>query len=183
MNCRVPGPQTRHRKGNLPPSGDTHIRNAPLMSAFFKGGGRRTEDYPYLSLKPSKYDDYNPKLKRYARHNRKNTTKSEIRLWTELLRAKKMLGYPFNRQRSIDQYIADFYAAKLKLIIEVDGWTHDDPDQQKRDEVRQNRLESLGYMVIRFTDFEVRNHLEEVCERIVRVIKEIEGNPPPSAPP
>jgi hypothetical protein len=75
------------------------------MSAFFKGGGRRTEDYPYLSLKPSKYDDYNPKLKRYARHNRKNTTKSEIRLWTELLRAKKMLGYPFNRQRYIDQLI------------------------------------------------------------------------------
>jgi len=66
-------------------------------------------------------NNYNTKLKAFARGHRNDSTKAEIRMWCELLRNKKMLGYPFLRQRPIASYIADFFSKDLKLIIEVDG--------------------------------------------------------------
>jgi len=114
----------------------------------------------------SHFHNYNPKLKTYARSLRNKSSKVEIRLWTELLRARKMKGYTFNRQRPIDKYIVDFYASKLKLIIEVDGWCHEDPSVQKNDKIRQKRLEELGMKVIRFTNDEVFYQIDRVRELI-----------------
>jgi very-short-patch-repair endonuclease len=76
---------------------------------------------------------YNPKLKQLARQLRNNSTKAEIVLWQHL-KGNKMMGHDFHRQKPIDNFIADFYCNSLKLIIEVDGYSHD------IDEVYQNDL-------------------------------------------
>jgi very-short-patch-repair endonuclease len=65
------------------------------------------------------YHHYNKHLKGYAREHRNDSTQAEIRMWTELLRNKQMLGYSFLRQRPIDSYIADFFCKQLKLVIDV----------------------------------------------------------------
>jgi very-short-patch-repair endonuclease len=64
------------------------------------------------------------KLKPFASEHRNDSTKAEIRLWCELLRNGQMNGHRFLRQRPIDKYIADFICRKVKLIIEVDGYSH-----------------------------------------------------------
>ena len=66
---------------------------------------------------------YNPKLKKYARKLRKNSTFTEILLWNNLKRGQ-VKGFDFDRQRPIDNYIVDFYCKDLKLAIEVDGESH-----------------------------------------------------------
>ena len=103
---------------------------------------------------------YNKKLKPFARELRNNSTKAEIRLWAELLRAKKLLGHPFLRQRPIGNYIADFLCKDLKLIIEVDGSSHN--MKQEYDENRDRELLELGYTTLRFTNDEVLYNIENV---------------------
>ena len=120
------------------------------------------------------FNHYNSNLKEKARQLRQNSTQAEIRMWIELLRAKKMCGYTFNRQRIIDRYIVDFYCKKLRLIVEIDGWTHSDIEVAKKDAIRQERLESLGYHFIRFTDVEVFHDLEDVRFRLEERIRELE---------
>lgn len=112
---------------------------------------------------------YNKKLKPFARDLRNNSTRAEIRIWAELLRAKKMLGYPFLRQRPIDQYIADFLCKDLKLIIEIDGGSHNMKGEY--DKQRDNRLKELGYTTLRFTNEEVFVNLENVKLAIENWIK------------
>ena len=128
-------------------------------------------------MKP--FHDYNSILKKYSRKHRNHSTKAEIRMWCELLRAKKMKGYSFNRQRPIGNFIADFYSAKLNLVIEVDGFTHEDPDVQKKDVIKQRYLEELGMKVIRFSDYEVHHEILKVKERLEGVIDELEAKAPP----
>jgi very-short-patch-repair endonuclease len=82
-------------------------------------------------------------LKEIARKLRKNSTPAEIRLWTKLLRAKKMNGYQFLRQRPVLNLIADFMCKELKLIIEVDGESHESENQWYKDTERQRELETL----------------------------------------
>lgn len=128
-----------------------------------------------------KNHDYNKNLKVFARELRKESTKAEIHIWSLLLKAKKMRGYPFLRQRPILNYIADFYCKKLNLIIEIDGWTHEDEDIQQKDRYKQKNLEKAGYSVLRFTDYEVFNHLEEVRAKIETWIEKFEETKcPPS---
>ncbi len=122
--------------------------------------------------KQTKHHHYNKQLKAYAQRLRNHSTKAEIRIWSELLKARKMKGYPFLRQRPILYYIADFYCKRLKLIIEIDGWTHEDPEVRKKDAIRQKALENVGYRVIRFTDYEVFHHLDEVKTTIENWIEE-----------
>jgi len=70
-------------------------------------------------------------------------TYSEVMLWNELKNGK-MLGYDFDRQRPIGNYIVDFYCKDLKLAIEVDGITHEDEKVIMKDEIRQDELEIFG---------------------------------------
>jgi very-short-patch-repair endonuclease len=67
---------------------------------------------------------YNPKLKILARSLRNRSTLAEVLLWNQL-KARKVRGYQFMRQKPIDNYIVDFYCSKLQLIIEIDGSSHD----------------------------------------------------------
>ena len=118
---------------------------------------------------------YNKELKELARKLRKDSTPAEIRLWSELMRARKMKGYSFLRQRSVLNYIADFMCKKLKLIIEVDGYSHHFKRQWYKDKARQKELEDYGFTVLRFWDREVFNELDNVS----RVIEQwIEKHPP-----
>lgn len=71
-----------------------------------------------------------------------------------------MIGYDFHRQKPIDEYIVDFFCPKLKLIIEIDGESHGDKDEE--DQKRQERLESLGFNFLRFWDYDVKQNMEGV---------------------
>ena len=108
---------------------------------------------------------YNPKLKERARQLRSNMTEGEVILWKRLKR-KQMMGYDFDRQRPIDQFIVDFYCKTLQLAIEVDGASHDSPEAQERDQERQARLEAFGIRFLRFQDAEVKQNIDGVCESI-----------------
>ncbi len=72
----------------------------------------------------------------------------------------------FNRQRPIGNYIADFYCAKAKLIIELDGITHHSEEQYSLDVLRQAELENMGYKVLRFSDEEVMKDRQNVLRTI-----------------
>ena len=122
---------------------------------------------------------YNKSLKELARKLRNNSTKSEIRVWTELLSGKKT-GYTFLRQRPILNYIADFLCKDLKLIIELDGYSHEFEQQWKKDKERQKELEKAGFKILRFTDDDVMNDLRNVENEIMHWIGRLEENSPPS---
>ena len=90
---------------------------------------------------------------------RKNSTKAEIILWNEL-KNKKIMGYGFKRQKPIGEYIVDFFSPELKIVIEIDGITHD--YKLEEDNIRQEYLESISLYVLRFKDSDVKNNLDGV---------------------
>jgi very-short-patch-repair endonuclease len=115
---------------------------------------------------------YNKNLQPYANSLRKEMTKAEACLWKYVLRASKLKGYPFRRQRPVLNYIADFMCKPLMLIIEVDGSIHDLEEVRQKDKVRQQALEESGFTVLRFTNEEVltniqwgQSYLEEWIEK------------------
>ncbi len=83
-----------------------------------------------------------------------------------------MLGFPFLRQRAIDNYIADFFCKDLMLVIELDGLTHQWEEVVIKDEKKQKTLEALGYTVLRFNDEEVMLRIEVVSAVIQAWIEE-----------
>ena len=105
---------------------------------------------------------YNKDLQPYANRLRKEMTKAEACLWKYVLRAGKMKGFQFRRQRPVLNYIADFMCKELMLVIEVDGITHHLEEVIKNDEKRQKALQIAGFTVIRFTDDEVLNNINAV---------------------
>ena len=115
---------------------------------------------------------YNNYLKKYSRKLRKQGTYAEVLLWS-ILRKRQIKGYRFNRQKPIGKYIVDFYCSKLKLVIEVDGISHDDKYEQ--DFQRQNDIEKFGVNFMRFLDEEVKENIDGVCLAIIQYIDEYEG--------
>ena len=105
---------------------------------------------------------YNKSLKSLAQVHRRNMTKSAACLWKYVLGQKQMMGYQFRRERPILNYIVDFACLELMLIIEVDGWTHDEPDAINKDKVRDEALEDIGFKVLRFSSWEVLNRINDV---------------------
>jgi len=112
-------------------------------------------------------------LKQKARELRNNSTLSEVLLWNEL-KGKKMYGYQFLRQKPLGKYIVDFYCFKLKLIIEIDGSSHD--EKQTYDAQRQLFLEEMGNTVLRFTDLSVKTDIDNVLSVIASFIEHYELN-------
>jgi very-short-patch-repair endonuclease len=119
---------------------------------------------------------YNIKLRPYASFNRTHSTKAEIRLWCEVLRAGKT-GFTFLRQRPVLNYIADFMCKELKLIIEVDGFTH--TDNRLRDKLRDEKINEIGFAILRFSDEDVFEQIEQVKQRIEDWINRKLKNHPP----
>ena len=120
---------------------------------------------------------YNPKLVARARELRKNMTPGEQKLW-QYLRKKQVLGYDFDRQRPIDQFIVDFYCKQLRLAIEIDGASHDSENAQVADAERQARLEALGIYFLRFQEREALNETEGVIKAIEIWILEMQSGSP-----
>jgi very-short-patch-repair endonuclease len=118
---------------------------------------------------------YNRRLIERARQLRRHMTPAESRLWYRFLQT---FEYPVLRQRPIDHYIVDFYCARLKLVIEIDGETHYTEDGKVYDEKRTQVLEGYGLRVLRFTNEEVERNLESVCQRILEVAQESPPTPP-----
>jgi very-short-patch-repair endonuclease len=113
---------------------------------------------------------YNPELKELAKELRRNMTLSEVLLWNEL-KQKKILGYDFDRQRPIGNFIVDFYCKELSLAIEIDGKSH--IYRYDYDDERQRILEKLGVRFLRFEDIQVKKNITNV----LRVIEDcIERN-------
>ena len=120
---------------------------------------------------------YNPKLKDFAKELRNNSTKSEIILWLKL-KGKQMYGYDFHRQKPIDNYILDFFCYELMLGIEVDGYSHEFLEVFNKDGLKEKRMNELGISVLRFSDFEVLNDMENVLRAIEFYIEEYEKHTP-----
>ncbi len=108
---------------------------------------------------------------KFARMLRQEFTEAEDKLWQKVRGHR--LGAKFRRQHPIDKFIVDFYCFEKKLIIEVDGGIHLDPDVKKNDKQRQTLIESLGYRFLRFTNDEVLKDTEKVLQRIKAEIKSV----------
>ncbi|QIZ71779.1 endonuclease domain-containing protein [Oxynema aestuarii] len=115
---------------------------------------------------------YNPLLVEAAKQMRKNPTPAERKLWQDYLRQFPLKVW---RQKPIDNFIVDFYCAKLRLVIEVDGESHFTKQGIIYDGQRTHILEGYGLEVVRFTNDEVMNCFDGVCECI-------RGKIPPKSP-
>ena len=107
--------------------------------------------------------EQNKKLTHLSQKLRKNQTKEENLLWYNFLRHYHL---QFRRQYKIGNYIVDFYCHKAKLVVELDGSQHYDPEQQENDSVRTSYLEHCGLKVLRFSNLEVTRQFRRVCNAI-----------------
>ena len=105
----------------------------------------------------------NVKLTNNAKTLRKNMTKEERHLWYDFL---KSLPVTVHRQKVIGQYIVDFYIADAKLVIELDGSQRFESDGIEKDCERDHYLESLGIKVVRYSNADVNQDFQGVCQDI-----------------
>ena len=111
---------------------------------------------------------YNRKLTKNAKVLRKNMTKEERHLWYDFL---KSLPVMVHRQKGIGNYIVDFYIAKAKLVVELDGSQHYEEEGVRADEVRDAYLASLGITVLRYSNADINCRFQAVCEDIWNRLK------------
>ncbi|MGN1467323.1 MAG: endonuclease domain-containing protein [Ruminococcus sp.] len=112
--------------------------------------------------------EYNKKNIILAKNLRKNMTPWERKLWYLFLR-----NYPirFQRQKAIGNFIVDFYCAKARLVIELDGGGHYIKKQQIKDKLRTERLEEFDLTVIRICNIDIDKNFRGVCEQIDMIVK------------
>ncbi len=105
-----------------------------------------------------------------ARELRRAMTPAEKKLWQHI-RYGQLGGAQFRRQHAVGPYIVDFFCAKAKLVVEVDGDIHADPEQAKRDEERTAWLnEQKDYRVIRFWNSNVLCNIGGVLSQITEAL-------------
>ena len=112
--------------------------------------------------------EYNKSNIPLAKILRKNMTPWERKLWYEFLR-----NYPirFQRQKAIGNYIADFYCAKARLVVELDGGGHYTPKQIEKDKVRTKELEDMNLTILRICNLDIDCNFSGVCEYIDLAVK------------
>ncbi len=115
----------------------------------------------------------------FSRNLRNDSTLSEVLLWNEI-KAGKMMGYKFNRQKPLLNYIVDFYCRKLSLVIEVDGVSHTYEGVAERDSKRQNELENIGLYFLRFDDLDIKQNMSSVLRTIEGFTEGFEKTNPPN---
>jgi very-short-patch-repair endonuclease len=116
-------------------------------------------------------ESYRRALKAPSRELRKHMTDAEQALWQHV-RRKQILGLQFYRQKPLLSFIVDFYCPKAKLVIELDGSQHYEPDHRARDRERDARLNTLGLRVLRFDNRQVLREMDAVLEVIRRAAEE-----------
>ena len=104
-------------------------------------------------------------LRQISKDHRANMTPAETVLW-ESLRGEALPGIRFRNQHAWETFIFDFYCPKHRLIVEVDGGYHDEPDQVEKDRLRNLTLSNCGFKTLRFRNEEIFSHLPSVLERI-----------------
>ena len=114
-----------------------------------------------------------PELVHLAQQHRSAPTSAEALLW-DRLRGKQLDGLRFRRQHPVGTFIFDFYCPLHKLIVEVDGSSHDSAFAQEHDQERDAWVKAYGYRVLRIRNEEIVENLEAVLERIRTAI-----SPPP----
>ncbi len=100
-----------------------------------------------------------------ARELRRNMTEAEQKLWW-LLRRKQLAGFRFRRQATLGPYIADFFCAKAKLVVELDGAPHTSDSQISHDDRRTRWMTANGLRVVRFTNREVFEDPDRIAAAI-----------------
>lgn len=110
-----------------------------------------------------------------ARQLRKMMTPQEMILWQKL--RYNQLGVRFRRQQPIDRYIADFCCFEKRLIIEVDGAVHKDPNQITYDQERDQYLKNNGFKILHFWN----NDIEQSCPSVLEKINQALHEPSPTS--
>jgi very-short-patch-repair endonuclease len=105
----------------------------------------------------------NPKTFGHAKNLHRNMTPAEAKLWAHL-RAHRLHGIHFRNQHAIGNYVVDFCAPRIKLVIELDGGQH--LEQEEYDNERTDFLNSMGYRVLRFWNNDVMNDIDSVLDAI-----------------
>ena len=124
-----------------------------------------------MKKSPIKKNNY---LLENAKSLRRNMTQQEKHLWYDFLQHYPVKIY---KQRIIDNFIADFYCHKARLVIELDGSQHYTLDGKAHDKARTDVLERYGLCVLRFSNSDVDNKFEGVCHLIDRTIHERMDDP------
>ena len=121
------------------------------------------------------YLDTENGTRKNAKRLRKNQTAAEHILWGAL-KGRQCAGMKFRRQHPIHYYVADFYCHEERLIIEVDGGIHFLSDVMEHDQNRTSELERLGIRIIRFSNKQVMDNLDEVIDRIKAFVNKNPNN-------
>ena len=108
---------------------------------------------------------YNKNLVKNAQTLRKNMTPEEKHLWYDFL---KHLPLTVNRQKNIENFIVDFFIAKNKIAIEIDGIQHEGDRNKEKDIARDAELEKMGITVLRYSNHSIRYNFNRVCEDILK---------------
>lgn len=144
----------------------------PIFALFCENGEGERGDEVFNSIynhpMPRKRTHPDPALWKRMRSTvqqlRREATPAEEKLW-QILRDRQLRGYKFRRQHAINRFVADFYCARARLILEIDGPVH--AFQMEQDVERQSILEEMGFRVIRFTNDQVLAHPDQVLAQIL----------------
>jgi cyclase len=118
--------------------------------------------------KSGMFEGASPIIFENAKRLRNTMTDAETVLW---MHVKGIInGCKFRRQHPIGQFVADFYCHKAKLIIEVDGSIHNLPDVKKMDKEKEEYLEQNGYVILRFSNNEIKTSIETVPGKITQTL-------------
>ncbi len=109
----------------------------------------------------------NANLTANAQNLRKSMTKEERKLWYDFL---KGLPVTVNRQKTIGNYIVDFYCAEAKLVIELDGSQHFEELGKAADANRDEELKGMGLTIVRYSNRDINRNFNGVCEDLTRRI-------------
>lgn len=148
-----------------------HDHTTPLPPAGGAGGGLE------ISHNPCARGPFKPRNTQRARELRNQATPAERQLWT-VLSNRKMAGHKFSRQMPVGPYFADFLCREVKLVVELDGYSHE--FSQKADNRRDLYMVENGYTVLRIANEDVMANLEGCVQLIAASLADI--GPPPTPP-
>jgi very-short-patch-repair endonuclease len=125
-----------------------------------------------VSVEYPMYFGATPDIFKKAKELRRYETEAEKMLWAKLCR-NQIMGLQFRRQHPINRYIVDFYCVKIKLVIEVDGNIHEIPENKVYDIGRSQILNDFGITVIRFSNNQIIDDIENVLKLIHEKVKQL----------
>jgi very-short-patch-repair endonuclease len=133
------------------------------------------------SMTEHQEEKFDPRVPR-ARRLRRDMTDAERKLWWHLRRLPIDRSH-FRRQATIGPFFADFACHERRLIIEVDGAQHNQPENVARDAERSAYLRSQDYRILRFWNNDVLKNVDGVMEAVLVAMHQNEASPPPLPPP